>query len=123
MRRLTTIVVSLTIVLGSCTSGQTTDSAENSTIGPSAETSPTTTEVTLPAAEDLERGTVDGVVNGDTLQAVVDGQRVEIKLIGVDAPEAADCYGGESRTALSALVAGQTVALTSDGAEVDSSGR
>jgi endonuclease YncB( thermonuclease family) len=123
MRRLTTIAVSLTIVLGACTSSQTTDSPENSTTGPPAETSPTTTEVTLPLAEDVERGTVDGVINGDTLQAVVDGQRVEIKLIGVDAPEAADCYGGESRTALSSLVAGQTVVLTSDGAEVDSSGR
>jgi endonuclease YncB( thermonuclease family) len=110
-------------VLGACTSSQTTDSDENSTTGASAETSPSTTEVTLPSAEEVERGTVDGVINGDTLQAVVDGQRVEIKLIGVDAPEAADCYGGESRTALSSLVAGQTVVLTSDGAEVDSSGR
>ena len=79
--------------------------------------------MTLPPAEEVERGTVDGVIDGDTLQAVVEGQRVEIRLIGVDAPEAADCYGGESRTALSSLVTGQTVALTTDGAEIDSSGR
>ena len=123
MRRFTTIVLSLAIVLGACTSSPTTDSVDDSTTGASGESSPTTTEVTLPPAEEVERGTVDGVIDGDTLQAVVDGQRVEIRLIGVDAPEAADCYGGDSRTALSSLVTGQTVALASDGAEVDSSGR
>jgi endonuclease YncB( thermonuclease family) len=123
MRRITAIVLSLAIVLGACTSSPTTESVDESTTGAPGETSPTTTEVTLPPAEEVERGTVDGVIDGDTLQAVVDGQRVEIRLIGVDAPEAADCYGGESRTALSSLVTGQTVALTSDGAEVDSSGR
>jgi len=123
MRRITAIILSLAIVLGACTSSPTTDSVDESTTDASGETSPTTTEVTLPPAEEVERGIVDGVIDGDTLQAVVDGQRVEIRLIGVDAPEAADCYGGESRTALSSLVAGQTVALTSDGAEFDSSGR
>jgi endonuclease YncB( thermonuclease family) len=123
MCRSTTIVLSLAIVIGACTSNPTTDPADESTTGPSGETSPTTTEVTLPPAEDVERGVVDGVIDGDTIQAVVDGQRVEIRLIGVDAPEAADCYGGDSRTALSSLVTGQTVALASDGAEVDSSGR
>ena len=123
MRRFTAIVLSLTIVLGACTSTPAADPAEDSTTGPSGETAPTTTEVTLPPAEEVERGTVDGVIDGDTLQAVVDGQRVDIRLIGVDAPEAADCYGGDARTALSSLVTGQTVALTSDGADVDSSGR
>lgn len=123
MRRITTIALSLTVVLGACTSSPTGDSVDESITAASGETSPTTTEVTLPPPEEAERGTVDGVIDGDTLQAVVDGQRVEIRLIGVDAPEPADCYGGDSRTALSSLVTGQTVALTSDGAEVDSSGR
>ena len=123
MRSTTALFLSTAIVLGACTSSPTTDSVDESTTGAAGEAAPTTTEVTLPPAEEVERGTVDGVIDGDTLQAVVDGQRVEIRLIGVDAPEAADCYGGESRTALSSLVTGQTVALTSDGAEIDSSGR
>lgn len=123
MRRITVTVLSLVIVLGACTSSPTSDPIDESTTDAPSETSPTTTEVTLPPAEEVERGTVDGVIDGDTLQAVVDGQRVEIRLIGVDAPDAADCYGGDSRTALSSLVTGQTVALASDGAEVDSSGR
>ena len=123
MRRFTTIFLTLAILLGACTSSPTTDSVDESTTGASGETSPTTTEVTLPPAEEVERGTVAGVIDGDTLQAVVDGQRVEIRLIGVDAPEPADCYGGDSRTALSSLVTGQAVALASDGVEVDNSGR
>jgi micrococcal nuclease len=123
MRRITATAVSLVIVLGACTSSPTSDETDQSTTSALSETSPTTTAVTLPPAEEVERGTVDGVIDGDTLQAVVDGQRVEIRLIGVDAPDAADCYGGDSRTALSSLVTGQTVALATDGAEIDSEGR
>jgi micrococcal nuclease len=123
MSRITALVLSAVVGLGACTSSPTADTVGENTTGASEDTASTTTEVTLPPAEEVERGTVDGVIDGDTLQAVVEGQRVEIRLIGVDAPEVADCYGGESRTALSSLVTGQTVVLTTDGAEIDSSGR
>jgi endonuclease YncB( thermonuclease family) len=123
MRRLTATVSLLTILLAACTSGPDIDAIDDSSSVPSSEPSTTTTEVTLPPAEEVERGTVDGVVNGDTLQAVVGGQRIEIGLIGVAAPDAEDCYGAESRNALSAMVAGQTVLLGAGETDVDASGR
>lgn len=123
MRRLTAIVSSLMILMGACTSGPSIDTIDDASSVPSSDPSTTTTEVTLPAAEAVERGTVDGVVDGDTLQAIVDGQRIEIRLIGVNAPDAEDCYGAEARTALSALVAGETVVLGAGEPDVDASGR
>jgi len=123
MRPIAAAVFCLAIVLGACTSGPEIDATEESSTAPAGDASSTTTEVTLPPAEDIERGTVDGVVDGDTLQAMVNGQRVEIRLIGVNAPDAEDCYGAEARTELSALVTGQTVVLASDGPDVDDSGR
>ena len=123
MRSIAAAVAFLAIVLGACTAGPEIDATDDSTNPPAGETSATTTEVTLPPAEEIERGTVDGVVDGDTLQAVVNGQRVEIRLIGVNAPDAEDCYGAEARTELSTLVTGQTVVLASDGPDVDDSGR
>jgi endonuclease YncB( thermonuclease family) len=113
----------LALMLAACTSGPEIDAIDDSTSVAPGETSATTTEVTLPPSEEIERGTVDGVVDGDTIQAVVNGRQIEIRLIGVNAPDAEDCYGAEARTELSALVTGQTVVLASDGPDVDSAGR
>jgi len=121
MQRLAAITSLAAILLGACTSGPSIDGTDDSSTVPSIE--PTTSEVTLPPAEEVERGTVDGVIDGDTLQAVVDGQRVEVRLIGVDAPDAEDCFGAEARTALTGLVAGQTVVLGAGESDVDASGR
>ena len=123
MRRLVTTILSLAIIAGACTSGPSIGDDEPSDTAAPTDSSPSTTEVTLPPEEEVVRGTVDGVIDGDTIQAVVDGQRIEIRLIGVNAPEGDDCYGTESRTALASLVTGQTVVLASDGPETDSAGR
>lgn len=123
MHRIVIPILSLMILVGACTSGSPigNDGSTDTTAAP--ESSPSTTEVTLPPEEEVIRGTVDGVINGDTIQAVVDGQRLEIRLIGVSAPEGDECYGNDSRTALAALVTGQTVVLASDGPDIDSAGR
>ena len=122
MRAIAATLICLAIWLGACTSGPEIETTEDPTTLPAGETSSSTTEITLPSAEEVERGTVDGVVDGDTLQAVVNGERVEIQLIGVNAPDAEDCYGAESRTELSTFVAGRTVVLAADGPDVDSAG-
>lgn len=122
MQRLVAIIFLVAIPLGACTSGPSINGTDDSSTVPSSEAT-TTTEVTLPPAEEVERGTVDGVIDGDTLQAVVDGQRVEIHLIGVNAPDAEDCFGAEARTMLSGLVTGQTVVLGAGETDVDPSGR
>ncbi|MEA2023338.1 MAG: lamin tail domain-containing protein [Actinomycetota bacterium] len=123
MRRTVTAILSIAIIVGACTSGPTIETDEPSDTTKPDESAPSTTEVTLPPEEEVIRGMVDGVLDGDTIQAVVNGQRIEIRLIGVAAPEGDECYGNESRTALASLVTGQTVVLASDGPDTDSAGR
>ena len=123
MPRTVTAAVALAIIVAACTSGPTIDAETSTTTIPPASSVPTTTQVTLPPDEDVVRGTVDGVLDGDTLQAVVDGQQVEIRLIGINAPEADECYGEASRTELASLVTGRTVVLTPDGPDSDADGR
>src|SRR5665811_1562181 len=123
MSRTVTAALTLAIVLAACTSGPTIETETTTTTIPPTESAPSTTQVTLPPAEEVVRGTVDGVVDGDTLQAIVNGEQVEVRLIGINAPEGGECYGNEARAALAALVTGQTVVLASDGPDSDSAGR
>jgi micrococcal nuclease len=66
-------------------------------------------------------GTVDRVVDGDTLVARVDGERIRVRLLGVDAPEtatgrgSAECYGVEAADAARDLLSqGAGIALRTD---------
>ncbi len=123
MRRTATVILLLAVIAGACTSGPSVgDDAPAETTVAGDELS-STTEVTLPPEEEVIRGTVDGVIDGDTIQAMVNGKRINIRLIGISAPEGDECYGNESRTALASLVSGQTVVLASDGPDTDSAGR
>ncbi len=123
MRRTVITILSLVILVGACTSESPIGDDGSAETTTAEDSLPSTTAVTLPPEEDVIRGTVDGVIDGDTIQAMVDGQRLEIRLIGVSAPEGDECYGNESRTALASLVTGQTVVLASDGPDTDSAGR
>jgi endonuclease YncB( thermonuclease family) len=49
------------------------------------------------------------VVDGDTLEADVAAERIEIRLLGVNAPERGECWSEEARVALEALVEGAAV--------------
>jgi len=56
-------------------------------------------------------GRVVGVLDGDSL-LVLDGRRqVDVRLLGVDAPEGGQAYGSACRRTLSNLVFGKTVAI------------
>lgn len=69
-------------------------------------------------AQAVYSATVTSVTSGDAFTAqLADGQQVEVRLIGVDAPEAqapAECGGAAARAALGALTLGQAVTLTAD---------
>ncbi|MEA3510634.1 MAG: lamin tail domain-containing protein [Actinomycetota bacterium] len=123
MPRTVVTILSLAIIVAACTSGPSLGDDGSAETAVAGEASSSTSEVTLPPEEEVIRGTIDGVIDGDTIQAVVDGQRIEIRLIGVSAPEGDECYGDDSRTALASLVTGQTVVLASDGPDTDSAGR
>lgn len=74
-----------------------------------------------PAAAARLAGTVDRVVDGDTLVATIDGRPVRVRLLGVDAPElpagygSAECYAIQSAFAARALLpTGADIALRTD---------
>lgn len=75
---------------------------------------------------------VTSVSDGDTFTAVTaDGERVRIRLLGIDAPETArdgqpaECGAKQAADELRSLIAGRSVTVTSDpvGDEVDRFGR
>ncbi|HSJ74035.1 MAG TPA: thermonuclease family protein [Miltoncostaeaceae bacterium] len=65
-------------------------------------------------------GTVERVIDGDTLIARIDGRRVRVRLLGVDAPDtagygSAECYGPEAADAARGLLPrGARLALRTD---------
>ena len=52
---------------------------------------------------------VTHVIDGDSVEFTTDGQTVEARLIGINAPEYADCQGPSSTEALAGIVEGQAV--------------
>lgn len=71
--------------------------------------------VTSVAAETIA-GRVVGVTDGDTLTLLVNGRdQVKVRLAWIDAPEAGQPYGQQAKQALSALVFGREVLVTSSG--------
>jgi micrococcal nuclease len=74
-----------------------------------------------PASADTEPGVVVRVVDGDTLIARVDGSRVRVRLLGVDAPESVTpgqpvgCFGPQAGDAARRLLPeGARISLETD---------
>ena len=57
------------------------------------------------------------VSDGDTVTALLDGQRVKIRLWGIDAPESAQEHGLDSKAALAELVMDKDVAVEDRGGD------
>ena len=83
----------------------------------------TTTTVTLPPVEERILGTVTEVIDGDTLSVSVLGESLTVRLLGINAPEATECWGPEATAILSGLVLGQEVQMVAGAEDVDSFGR
>jgi len=69
---------------------------------------------------------VTNVVDGDTIDVLVDGVEVRVRYIGMDTPEVhsgVEWLGPESSAANAALVEGQEVVLEKDVSETDQYGR
>ncbi|HUG07278.1 MAG TPA: lamin tail domain-containing protein [Acidimicrobiia bacterium] len=84
------------------------------TAGPSGDPS-----APLPAS--AERATVLSITDGDTIDVVLaDGSRDTVRLIGVNAPERAECWASEATMVLEALVpAGSEIGMTFDQSDRD----
>ena len=70
------------------------------------------TEVAMPGGKPIE---VLAVLDGDSLEAEVDGAVEEIRLLGINTPERQECWSAEARTATAALVEAGTTTLVSEG--------
>ena len=62
------------------------------------------------------------VLDGDTFVADIDGEQVQVRLIGIDAPEKGECWSAEAANTLRRLL-GESVVLTTDESDRDQYGR
>jgi len=78
-----------------------------------------------PLPDDAEPVGVSSIIDGDTIRVGVGRSRyAPVRLIGINAPEAGECYADEATQALAALVpVGTVVGLTRDVSDVDEFGR
>ena len=53
--------------------------------------------------------TITRVIDGDSLEVMLDGSSEEVRLVGVNAPEGRDCGGAEATAALEALLVGTSL--------------
>lgn len=70
-----------------------------------------------------ETARVVQVIDGDTIDVNLNGQRVRVRYIGVNTPERDQSCYSEARAANSHLVSGQTVTMTRDTSDTDQYGR
>lgn len=122
--RATPAAVALVVALAAC-SPESPDpiSNETTTEPPPSTTTTTTTTVTLPPEEEAETALVVGVLDGDSLRVSKEGVTEDVRLLGINAPEADECHGEAARTALTNLVAGEEVVMEAAEEETDGNGR
>jgi len=67
-------------------------------------------EPTTTSTQGAETGRVEWVIDGDTVDLIIDGQQERVRLIGIDAPESVSrdtpvqCFGQEASAALKGLL-------------------
>lgn len=67
--------------------------------------------------------TVVRVIDGDTIVALLDGEEVRVRLIGVNAPESGECLAEESKKRLEEILQDKQARLETDEEESDRFGR
>ena len=75
-----------------------------------------------PNPQSLEQATVENVIDGDTIDVLIGGERQRVRYYGIDAPEEGDnCY--EEATERNRELLGTTVRLEADARNEDKYGR
>lgn len=70
-----------------------------------------------------EQAQVMRVIDGDTIDVLLNGQEQRVRYVGMNTPERDEACYSEARAANAALVQGQTVTLVRDTSETDRYGR
>ena len=76
----------------------------------------------IPTVTEREFATVSNVVDGDTIDVLIEGASFRVRYIGMDAPEVGEPYSSEATSRNTELVQGRTVTLVKDASETDISG-
>ena len=80
-------------------------------------------QVCLPTGTLRQTGVVSRVLDGDTIEVLIEAEAVRVRYIGIDAPEPDQNLGGISLNWNIQLVAGKEVLLISDVSDTDTFGR
>ncbi len=103
------LLLATCLILAGCTDP--TDDAATVAAAPTSSLPTTSLPTTAPDQAGLEpNATVERIVDGDTLVAVIDGQRERVRLLGIDTPESVaenrpdQCYGEEASIYLKSLL-------------------
>ncbi len=110
MRRVSAVVALVALFSAACTAG-----GDTTTTG--ADPGSSTTGLTVP--EDTEYGVVSGIINGDTVQVMINEEPTAVRLLGIRAPQGDECYAEEAGLALAGVAAGRSVAVVGDLTEED----
>jgi micrococcal nuclease len=106
------------LILAACSAG-----AATSTSGAVTDpTSPSATASTI-APSPGTPAEVIRIFDGDSLLVAINSEEVEVRLLGVNAPESSECHGAASRTALQQLLGSGDLRLVADTEETDQYGR
>lgn len=93
------VAMALAMLIGACSPG----GVEPPLIGAAVE------EGDLPLVDVV--ATVTSVADGDSFRASADGRDIEIRLLGINAPERGECYGPESAQWLVETIDGREIGL------------
>ncbi len=117
------LVVSVALAaLGGCSSSGL-DRSTSATARPSEESGSPAGRPSTVASEETDYWRSTEIVDGDTLYVSSALGELEVRLVGVNTPEAGECFGQEATEALAELVAGDDLVLLVDRSDVDQFGR
>lgn len=126
-------ILSLSLLFIACEPGDPTPSQTSPSVQPSIRADDTPTPTTEPpsitSGDGLTQALVTRVVDGDTIDVLIDGEEFRVRYIGIDTPETVDprrpvgCFGVEASQRNHDLVEGMTVGLEKDVSETDRFGR
>jgi endonuclease YncB( thermonuclease family) len=130
--RLVVLALAALLLLAACEAEPADGPAPTATdMPPATETAagPSPRLAASPLPSGLTEALVVGVVDGDTIDVLIDGREYRVRYIGIDTPETVDpnrpegCFGKEASARNRELVDGETVGLEKDVSESDRYGR